>query len=244
MFSISTKVTPEWRELETSTVAWVVLVQRLVIIVLHQNHFVITMSSGDMRVWKHQLLKSAYCGPFLRSGTYWNLHASTRFQFIQSLLWYLTADYDSIYKHSISKPDVFWADRAKEYLHWEQPFDTVMEGDLPGTQWFRGGKINASGKLQERYSNVCMCNLLLIGSRQHETFSFMMSHSAMCCWKERPWLALGGSFLSSLTQMRLENSLLAMKGLDPLMAMKLLCMDGHWLRTVTIMMAAMTLLWS
>ena len=61
------------------------------------------------------------------------------------LLLQVTADYDSIYQHSISKPEVFWADRAKEYLHWEQPFDTVMEGDPLGTRWFRGGKINASG---------------------------------------------------------------------------------------------------
>jgi len=57
----------------------------------------------------------------------------------------VTADYDGIYQHSISKPEVFWADRAKEYLHWEQPFDTVMEGVPPGIQWFTGGKINASG---------------------------------------------------------------------------------------------------
>jgi len=61
----------------------------------------------------------------------------------------VTADYDSIYQHSISKPEVFWADRAKEYLHWEQPFDTVMEGDPLGTRWFRGGKINASGNTEK-----------------------------------------------------------------------------------------------
>ena len=63
----------------------------------------------------------------------------------------VTADYDSIYRHSINKPEVFWADRAKEYLHWEQPFDTVMEADpKAGIQWFRGGRINASGN-----SNNC-----------------------------------------------------------------------------------------
>ena len=64
----------------------------------------------------------------------------------------VTSDYDSIYQHSINKPEVFWADRAKEYLQWEQPFHSVVE-DHPqrGIQWFSGGKINVSGKLMETY---------------------------------------------------------------------------------------------
>ena len=64
----------------------------------------------------------------------------------------VTSDYDSIYQHSINKPEVFWADRAKEYLQWEQPFHSVVE-DHPqrGIQWFSGGKMNVSGKLMETY---------------------------------------------------------------------------------------------
>ena len=59
----------------------------------------------------------------------------------------VTSGYDSIYKHSINEPEVFWADRAKEYLHWEQPFDKVVVDDPKrGMQWFSGGKINVSGK--------------------------------------------------------------------------------------------------
>ena len=58
----------------------------------------------------------------------------------------VTSGYDSIYQHSINKPEVFWADRAKEYLQWEQPFHSVMEGDSQsGMKWFSGGKINVSG---------------------------------------------------------------------------------------------------
>jgi len=85
------------------------------------------------------------------------------------LLLQVTADYDSLYQHSISKPEVFWADRAKEYLHWEQPFDTVMEGDPLGTQWFRGGKINASGN-PEKVVLPCqyLCTLFMLGILMHE----------------------------------------------------------------------------
>ena len=62
----------------------------------------------------------------------------------------MTSDYDSIYQHSINKLEVFWADRAKEYLHWEQPFHSVIEGNpQSGIKWFSGGKINVSGKVNE-----------------------------------------------------------------------------------------------
>ena len=62
----------------------------------------------------------------------------------------VTSGYDSIYQHSIDKPEVFWADRAKEHLHWEQPFHIVVEGNLQsGIKWFSGGKINASGEIKE-----------------------------------------------------------------------------------------------
>ena len=62
----------------------------------------------------------------------------------------VTSGYDSIYQHSIDKPEVFWADRAKEHLHWEQPFHSVVEGNLQsGIKWFSGGKINVSGKIKE-----------------------------------------------------------------------------------------------
>ena len=65
----------------------------------------------------------------------------------------MTSDYDSIYQHSINRPEVFWADRAKEFLQWKQLFDRVAEGDLQsGMKWFSGGKINVSGK----HSNILL----------------------------------------------------------------------------------------
>ena len=69
----------------------------------------------------------------------------------------VTSDYDSIYQHSINKPEVFWADRAKEYLQWEQPFHSVVEES--GMKWFGGGKINVSGKVKAVYSELnCIKN--------------------------------------------------------------------------------------
>ena len=73
----------------------------------------------------------------------------------------VTSGYDSIYQHSINKPEVFWADRAKEHLQWEQPFHSVVEGSLQsGMKWFSGGKINVSGKNERekvrKVSNMCI----------------------------------------------------------------------------------------
>ena len=72
----------------------------------------------------------------------------------------VTSDYDSTYQHSISKPEVFWADRAKEYLQWEQPFNSVREvHPQRGMQWFSGGKINVAGKMMEAYTGREMTRL-------------------------------------------------------------------------------------
>ena len=52
---------------------------------------------------------------------------------------------------------MFWADRAKEYLQWEQPFHSVVEES--GMKWFGGGKINVSGKVKAVYSELnCIKN--------------------------------------------------------------------------------------
>ena len=39
--------------------------------------------------------------------------------------------YQRMYRQSIEKPDVFWADQAKTFLDWYQPWHTVSDADLP-----------------------------------------------------------------------------------------------------------------
>ena len=48
-------------------------------------------------------------------------------------------------------PSGFWGELAKENLDWFQDFDTVMEGDMPETKWFTGGKLNASYQCLDRH---------------------------------------------------------------------------------------------
>jgi acetyl-CoA synthetase len=53
------------------------------------------------------------------------------------------AQYRRMHKESIEKPAVFWAREAKE-LSWQKKWSKVLEGQMPETKWFKGGKLNVS----------------------------------------------------------------------------------------------------
>ncbi|MBD3674355.1 MAG: acetate--CoA ligase [Planctomycetaceae bacterium] len=48
-------------------------------------------------------------------------------------------------------PAGFWGELAKENLAWFKEFDSVMDGEMPETKWFTGGKINASYQCLDRH---------------------------------------------------------------------------------------------
>jgi len=62
-------------------------------------------------------------------------------------------EYLSIYQQSIDDPQTFWADQAKRFLDWSQPFTDVYQGDMKtGTfNWFDGGKLNVSVNCIDRH---------------------------------------------------------------------------------------------
>jgi acetyl-CoA synthetase len=51
------------------------------------------------------------------------------------------ADYESLYRRSVEKPEEFWAAAANE-LHWFEPWTKVLEWNPPWAKWFVGGKMN------------------------------------------------------------------------------------------------------
>jgi len=62
-------------------------------------------------------------------------------------------EYLSLYQQSIDDPQTFWADQAKRFLDWSQPFTDVYRGDMKtGTfNWFDGGKLNVSVNCIDRH---------------------------------------------------------------------------------------------
>ena len=61
--------------------------------------------------------------------------------------------YQRMYRQSIEEPDVFWADQAKTFLDWYQPWHTVSDADLPNgnVRWFDGGELNVSVNCIDRH---------------------------------------------------------------------------------------------
>ena len=45
----------------------------------------------------------------------------------------------------------FWARQASELLDWFEPWDTLLEWDLPFARWFVGGRLNASYNCLDRH---------------------------------------------------------------------------------------------
>jgi acetyl-CoA synthetase len=60
-------------------------------------------------------------------------------------------EYEALYKKSIEDPEAFWAGVAQE-LHWFQPWDKVLDWNLPWAKWFVGGKTNLSYNCVDRHA--------------------------------------------------------------------------------------------
>ena len=61
--------------------------------------------------------------------------------------------YDRLYRESIESPETFWADRAEEYLSWEQKWDSVLnyEFEEGKIEWFSGGRLNVCANCLDRH---------------------------------------------------------------------------------------------
>ena len=50
----------------------------------------------------------------------------------------------AMYDEAAADHEGFWARQASELVEWSQPWDTVLEWDLPYSQWFVGGQLNVA----------------------------------------------------------------------------------------------------
>lgn len=64
----------------------------------------------------------------------------------------LIQDYEALYLHSITQPDIFWSTIASE-LSWEKKWSRVSDFQLPSHRWFVGGKLNITVNLLDRHVN-------------------------------------------------------------------------------------------
>ncbi len=59
--------------------------------------------------------------------------------------------YRDLHARSLADPESFWAEQA-EALHWERPFDRVLNADgAPFYRWFEGGRLNTCYNAVDRH---------------------------------------------------------------------------------------------
>ena len=63
------------------------------------------------------------------------------------------AQYDEMYQRSIDQPDEFWAEQAKEFVDWFEPWKEVQKWDYHKAEisWFVGAKLNVSHNCLDRH---------------------------------------------------------------------------------------------
>ena len=59
--------------------------------------------------------------------------------------------YQEMWQRAKDDPNGFWSEQALEHLHWFRRFDSVMDGEMPNTKWFSGGRINVSYNCLDRH---------------------------------------------------------------------------------------------
>lgn len=58
----------------------------------------------------------------------------------------------SVHDEADADPTGWWANQAEELLHWDTPFQTVLDdGNPPFYKWFTGGRLNASYNCLDRH---------------------------------------------------------------------------------------------
>ncbi|MBF0447342.1 MAG: acetate--CoA ligase [Magnetococcales bacterium] len=94
--------------------------------------------------------------------------------------------YQTWYKQSIDDPETFWGDRAKEFVHWFEPFDKVVDYDFEKgyISWFEGGKTNVSYNCIDRHLETRGDQVAIIFEGDDpsvsETLTYRQLHARVC----------------------------------------------------------------
>ncbi len=92
--------------------------------------------------------------------------------------------YQEMWQQAKDDPEKFWGELAMENLTWSQPFQTVLQGKMPETKWFEGGKLNASVQCLDRHLDTHRKNKAAIiwegEPGDTRTFTYQQLHREVC----------------------------------------------------------------
>jgi len=60
----------------------------------------------------------------------------------------------SLYDEANEDDEAFWARQASELVEWFEPWDTVLDWQLPNAKWFEGGTLNVAHNCLDRHVNA------------------------------------------------------------------------------------------
>ena len=95
------------------------------------------------------------------------------------------AEYEAHYNKAKDDPEGFWGEIGKE-LHWDAPWQRVLEWESPFAKWFVGGKTNLSYNCLDRHlarrgDKVGMGDLLGVKLRQAVNRHVQIFRGGMGC---------------------------------------------------------------
>jgi acetyl-CoA synthetase len=102
-------------------------------------------------------------------------------------------DYEALYAEAEHDLDAFW-DKIAHECKWEQPWTSVREGQVPGTRWFTGGRVNITLNCLDRHVEEGKANktaLLWIGEDGEERKYSFRELLAFTCQIAQGLLSLG-----------------------------------------------------
>ncbi len=94
--------------------------------------------------------------------------------------------YEAMYNASIEAPETFWADQAKAFIDFIEPWDTVVSGDFSkaDVKWFAGGKLNVCYNCVDRHLPTRADQVALIWEGDEpdtsDTITYQALHEAVC----------------------------------------------------------------
>jgi len=95
-------------------------------------------------------------------------------------------NYQVLYKQSIEQPEIFWAEQATQFLHWNKPWHTVMNYDYPTgfIRWFEGGALNVSVNCIDRHLEKRGDQIAIIwegdNSAHDKKITYLQLHQEVC----------------------------------------------------------------
>ncbi len=94
--------------------------------------------------------------------------------------------YESMYEHSLSEPDVFWAEQAETFIDWDRKWDRVSDVDFASGKiaWFEGATLNVSYNCLDRHLSERAEQVAIIWEsddpNKSESITYRELHQRVC----------------------------------------------------------------